>query len=45
MNSGRYTLDGGKLVITMNRANPKKIVTEAPKDGKVIISTVHYEKK
>jgi hypothetical protein len=45
MNSGRYTVDSGKLVITMNRANPEKIVTDAPKNGKVIINTVQYEKK
>lgn len=45
MNSGRYTVDGGKLVITMNRENPEKIVAELPKDGTLVIYAIPYTRQ
>ena len=45
MNSGRYTVDGAKLIIKMNRENPETIVTDAPKGGVVTINTVTYKRK
>lgn len=45
MNSGRYTVDGGKLVITLNRESPEKIVTEVPKDGRLVIYSIPYQRQ
>jgi hypothetical protein len=45
MNSGRYTVDSGKLVITMNRESPEKIVAELPKDGTLVIYDVPYKRQ
>jgi hypothetical protein len=45
MNAGRYTVDGGKLVITLNRDNPETIVTDAPKNGAVTINTITYQRQ
>ena len=45
MNSGRYTVDGGKLVITMNRESPEKIVAELPKDGTLVIYDIPYKRQ
>ena len=45
VNSGRYTIDGGKMIITLNRDNPEKIVADAPRDGVVNINTVAYKRQ
>jgi hypothetical protein len=45
MNSGRYTVDGGKLIIKMGGSPQETIATEAPRSGKVTISTVTYERQ
>jgi hypothetical protein len=45
MNSGRYTVDGGKLIITMNRDNPETIVADVPRDGILNIYSVAYKKQ
>jgi len=45
MNVGRYTVDGDKLLIVMNRASPEKIVTELPKDGELVIYSVPYKRQ
>jgi hypothetical protein len=45
VNIGRYTVSGGKLIIDINRNAPERIVTDAPRDGKVTIQTVGYEKQ
>lgn len=45
MNSGRYTVDGGKLRITMNRPQPESIVADLPKDGALVIHDVSYKKQ
>ena len=45
MNSGRYTLDNGKLVIKMHGSPPETIATAAPRGGKVTINTVTYERQ
>jgi len=45
VNSGRYTVDGGKLIIKMNRDNPETIVADAPRDGSVTINTVSYKRQ
>jgi hypothetical protein len=44
-NAGRYTVDGGKLVITLNRESPEKIVTEVPKDGRLVIYSIPYQRQ
>jgi hypothetical protein len=43
-NSGRYTVDKGKLVIKM-RGDNEPIVTDPPKDGVLVIYQVAYNKK
>lgn len=45
VNIGRYSVEGGKLVIRINRTNPEKIVTELPRDGKLVIYSVSYERQ
>ena len=45
MNIGRYTVDNGKLVIKINKLNPETIVTNLPKDGKLVIYSVSYERQ
>ena len=45
MNSGRYTLDNGKLIIKMHGSPPETIATAAPRGGKVTINTVTYERQ
>lgn len=45
MNSGRYTVDGGKLIITMHGQSSETIVTDAPRDGAVTINAVAYKRK
>ena len=42
-NSGRYTVDSGKLVIQVGGDAP--IVTGMPQNGRVRINTVVYEKQ
>jgi hypothetical protein len=43
-NSGRYTVDKGKLIIKM-RGDNEPIVTDPPKDGVLVIYQVAYSKK
>jgi hypothetical protein len=45
VNIGRYTVEGAKLVIRINKANPEKIVTDLPRDGKLVIYSIPYERK
>ena len=45
VNSGRYTLDNGKLIIRMRGNPPETIATAAPRGGKVTINTVTYERQ
>jgi len=45
MNSGRYTVDGEKIIITMHGETREKIVTDAPQDGQVTINTISYTRK
>ncbi len=45
MNSGRYTIDGGKLILKTAGSDPRTIVTDAPADGIVKIESVVYTKK
>ena len=42
-NSGRYTVDGGKLVILVGGDAP--IVTDMPRNGRLRINTVIYDKQ
>lgn len=44
-NSGVYTANGGKLIITMGGPTPKTIATSVPKNGAVTIEGVTYTKK
>jgi len=45
MNSGRYTVDNGKLLIRMRGNPPETIAAAAPRDGKVTINTITYERQ
>src|SRR5689334_21280703 len=45
MNSGRYTVDNGKLVITMKGDDREKIVTDVPKDGQLVIYAIPYQRQ
>jgi hypothetical protein len=44
-NSGRYTIDEGKLLIHMGGPAPESIVTDLPRDGTVTINTVVYKRQ
>jgi hypothetical protein len=44
-NSGRYTVDGSKLIIQMGGPTAETILAEAPKEGLVTISTVLYKRQ
>jgi hypothetical protein len=44
-NSGRYTVDGGKLIISMEGQQPETIVTDVPGNGIVTIYRVPYERQ
>jgi hypothetical protein len=45
MNSGRYTVDNGKLIIKMRGTPQETIATDAPRGGKVTINTITYERQ
>ena len=45
MNSGRYTVDNGKLVITMKGDDRERIVADVPKDGTLVINTIPYKRQ
>jgi hypothetical protein len=45
MNSGRYTVDNGKLIMKMHGSPQETIATDAPRGGKVTINTVTYERQ
>lgn len=44
-NSGRYTVDGGRLIIEMGGNAPQTIVTSVPRDGMLTINTVLYKRQ
>jgi hypothetical protein len=44
-NSGRYTVDSGKLVITMKGDDRERIVADVPKDGTLVINTIPYKRQ
>jgi hypothetical protein len=44
-NVGRYTVDGGKLVIQMENRNRETIVTEVPQGGVLSIYAVAYQRQ
>jgi hypothetical protein len=44
-NSGRYTVDGGSLIMRMEGQQPETIVTDAPSGGAVTIYSVRYERQ
>src|SRR5262249_1578596 len=44
-NSGRYTVDGGKLIIRMEGQQPETIVADTPREGRLTINAVHYERQ
>jgi hypothetical protein len=44
-NSGRYTVDGAKLIIRMMGTQPESITTEVPRDGMVTINTILYKRQ
>jgi alpha-D-ribose 1-methylphosphonate 5-triphosphate synthase subunit PhnL len=43
-NSGRYTIDSGRLIIRMQDQLPD-IVTEPPRDGVLKINSVTYQRQ
>jgi hypothetical protein len=45
MNVGRYTVDGGKLIIQMETATRETIVTEVPQGGVLSIYSVAYRRQ
>jgi hypothetical protein len=45
MNVGHYTVDQGKLVIKINKLNPETIVTDPPKDGRLVINSIPYQRQ
>src|SRR3954465_4908214 len=45
MNSGRYTVDNGKLIIKMHGSPQETIAADAPRGGKVTINTITYERQ
>jgi len=44
-NSGRYTVDGHKLIIRLEGQQPETIITDAPRDGVMIIKEVPYQRQ
>lgn len=44
-NSGRYTVDGNKLIIHMGGNTAHTIVTAVPRDGMVTIDSIHYKRQ
>lgn len=42
-NSGRYTVDHGKLVITMKGEERETLVADVPKDGALVINGIPYQ--
>jgi hypothetical protein len=44
-NVGRYTIDGGKLIIQMENINRETIVTDVPRAGVLIIYAVAYNRQ
>ena len=45
MNSGRYTVDNGKLIIKMRGSPQETLAADAPRSGKVTINTITYERQ
>jgi len=45
MNVGRYTVDGGKLIIEMETTNRETIVTDVPQGGVLSIYSVAYRRQ
>jgi len=43
-NAGRYTIDGGRLIIRMGDQQPD-IVTAPPRDGALTINAVTYQRQ
>ncbi len=44
-NSGRYTVDGGRLIIRTGGNAPQTIVTDVPRDGSVTINSYVYQRQ
>lgn len=44
-NSGRYTVDGGNLVIQIGSASPETIIAPVPKDGTLTLYSVPYKRQ
>jgi hypothetical protein len=44
-NSGRYTVDGDKLIIRMGGNAPRTIVTDVPRNGSVTINSYLYKRQ
>jgi hypothetical protein len=45
INSGRYTVDGDKLIVRMMGSQPESITTDVPRDGMVTINSVRYKRQ
>jgi hypothetical protein len=45
INSGRYTVDGDKLIVRMMGNQAESITTSAPRDGMVTINSVLYKRQ
>jgi hypothetical protein len=45
VNSGRYTIEGGQIVMRMGERHEETIVVPMPRGGRLTIETVEYHKQ
>jgi len=45
VNSGRYTIEGGQIVMRMGERHEERLAVPLPRDGRLTIETVEYHKQ
>ncbi len=45
VNSGRYTIEGGQVILRMGERHDETIVVPMPQDGQLTIGTVEYQRR
>jgi len=45
VNSGRYTIEGGQVILRMGERHDETIVVPMPRDGRLTIETVEYRRR
>jgi hypothetical protein len=45
VNSGRYTIEGGQVILRMGERHEETIVVPMPRDGRLMIETVDYRRR